>query len=418
MQVKTLLNFVEKHKGFVYDSIKLSTYEGGPCIEVVVRPRQGSKGVCSGCGKPRSGYDSLSPSRRFSFVPLWGIAVYFLYAMRRVDCPDCGVVVEHIPWGCGKRRLTNSYAWFLARWAKRLSWKETAVCFKTSWYVVFSSVEMAVNWGRERIDLSNVISIGIDEIQWQCGHKYLTLVYQIDSGSRRLLWVGESRKAKTLLRFFRWLGKEQTRKLQFISSDLWKPYLKVINKKAAQATHVLDRFHLVQRINKAIDKVRAAEAKKLKAENYEPVLKGARWCLLKREENLTPKQETKLAELLGYNLKSVRAYLLREQLDQLWNYVSPAWAGKFLDQWCTMVMRSKIEPMKDIARSVRKHRELILNWFRAKGEISNGIVEGFNNKAKLTTRKAYGFRSFRGVEVALLHTLGNLPEPELTHRFL
>lgn len=416
MQLKTLLNLVEKHKGFVYETVDWGTYEGKRCIEVLVRPRRGSKAICSGCGKARSGYDTLPP-RRFAFVPLWGIAVFFLYSMRRIDCPRCGITVEQVPWGCGKRRLTNSYAWFLARWARRLSWQETAEAFRTSWYMVFSSVEMAVNWGREHIDVSNVRSIGIDEIQWQLGHRYLTMVYQIDSCSRRLLWVGQGRETRTLLRFFRWLGKEQAGKLEFICSDLWKPYLKVIAKKAAQAVHVLDRFHLIQRINKAIDEVRAGEARKLKADGYEPILKGARWCLLKREENLTEGQSAKLAELLQYNLKAVRAYLLKEQLDQLWTYVSPAWAGKFLDQWCARVMRSRIEPMKRIARSARNHRELILNWFRAKGAISNGIVEGFNNKAKLTTRKAYGFRSFRCAEVALLHTLGALPETKATHQF-
>lgn len=416
MQVKTLLNFVEKHKVFVYESISWGSYDKKGCLEVQVRPRRGSKAVCSGCGKACAGYDTL-PQRKFSFVPLWGIAVFLLYSMRRVDCPRCGVMVEQVPWGCGKRRVTNSYAWFLARWARRLSWKETAEAFHTSWYVVFSSVEMAVEWGRNRVDLSNVCSIGIDEIQWQLGHRYLTLVYQIDSCSRRLLWVGEERKAKTLLKFFRWFPKNQAQKLEFICSDLWKPYLKVIAKKAGQAVHVLDRFHLIQRINRAIDEVRAAEAKKLVADGCEPILKGARWCLLKREENLTDKQSAKLEELLQYNIKSVKAYLLREQLDQLWTYVSPAWAGKFLDQWCTRVMRSRIEPMKKIARSVRKHRELILNWFRAKGEISNGIVEGFNNKAKLTTRKAYGFRTFRAAEIALLHALGSLPEPKFTHEF-
>lgn len=416
MQLKTLLNFVEKHKGFVYDAITLGNYNGQPCLEVQVRHRAGSKAICSGCGKPRSGYDTL-PERWFSFVPLWGIAVFFVYAMRRVECPDCSIVVEQVPWADGKRRITNSYAWFLARWGRRLSWKETADAFHTSWYVVFSSVEMAVNWGRERVDLGSVRSIGVDEIQWQLGHRYLTMVYQIDSCCRRLLWVGQGRETKTLLRFFRWLGKAQAEKLEFICSDLWKPYLKVIAKKAAQAVHVLDRFHLIQRINKAIDEVRAGEAKKLEAEGYEPILKGSRWCLLKREENLTEKQSANLAELLQYNLKAVRAYLLREQLDQLWDYISPTWAGKFLDQWCARVMRSRIEPMKKIARSVQKHRELILNWFRAKGQISNGVVEGFNNKAKLTTRKAYGFRSFRCAEIALLHSLGALPEPKMTHEF-
>lgn len=417
MQVKRLLNFVEKHKGFIYESIKLGTYDGNPCIEVRVRPRRGNKPLCSGCGAKSSGYDSLA-ERRFAYVPLWGIAVFFLYSMRRVNCSCCGIKVEEIPWGSGKRSITNSYAWFLARWAKRLSWKETAEAFRVSWYTVYSSVEMAVEWGRKHVDLSNVRSLGIDEIQWQLGHKYLTLVYQIDSCSKRLLWVGEERKAKTLLRFFRWFGRERSERIEFICSDLWKPYLKVIRKKASGAVNVLDRFHLIQRINRAIDEVRAGEARKLQQDGYEPILKGTRWCLLKREENLTNKQNVKLAELLQYNLKSVRAYLLKGSLDQLWTYTSPFWAGKFLDQWCSQVMRSQIEPMKKIARSIRKNRTLILNWFHAKGQISNGITEGFNNKAKLTTRKAYGFRSFKCAEIALFHTLGNLPEPEFTHRFL
>ena len=416
MELKIVLNRVEKHKGFVYQRVGWAHRNGDRCIEVDIRAREGSKGKCSKCEKPASGYDLLD-QRTFEFVPLWGIAVYFLYAPRRVQCPRCGVRVEKIPWAMGKRPICSSYGWFLARWARRLSWKETAEAFRTSWHTVFTSVQMAVEWGRKRADYSYVRAIGIDEIQWQRGHSYLTLVYQIDASARRLLWVGEQRKAKTLIRFFRWFGTQRSENLQFICSDLWKPYLKVIAKKAANAVHVLDRFHLIQRLNKAIDEVRAAEAKKLQAGGYEPLLKGARWCLLKREENLTQNQESKLRDLLQYNLKAVRAYLLREQFNQLWSYLSPFWAGKFLDQWCTQVMRSRIEPMKKVARSVRKHRTLILNWFRAKGQISNGIVEGFNNKAKLTTRTAYGFRSFKCAEIALLHALGDLPQPQHTHRF-
>lgn len=162
---------------------------------------------------------------------------------------------------------------------------------------------------------------------------------------------------------------------------------------------------------------RWAEAKQLKTDGYQPVLKDSRWCLLKRPENLTDKQTVKLAELLRYNLKSVRCYLLREDFQRFWNYVSPTWAEKFLDQWCTRTMRSKIEPMKKVARSLRQHRPLILNWFRARGTISAGTVEGLNNKAKLTTRKAYGFRTFKAAEIALYHTLGHLPQPEFAHEF-
>ncbi len=113
----------------------------------------------------------------------------------------------------------------------------------------------------------------------------------------------------------------------------------------------------------------------------------------------------------------MRAYLLKEDFQQLWEYASPSWVGKFLDGWCHDVMRSRIEPMKKIAHMCRRHRELILNWFKAKGAISNGVVEGMNNKAKLTIRKSYGFRSPEILEMALLHALGKLPEPKLTNEF-
>jgi transposase len=198
---------------------------------------------------------------------------------------------------------------------------------------------------------------------------------------------------------------------------MWQGYIKVIRKKASHAVHVLDRFHVMQRIGKAINDVRAAEVKQLKADGYEPVLKGARWLLLKRPENLTDKQSVKLNELLQYNLKSIRSHLMKEDFQRLWEYHSPYWAGRFLDEWCTRAMRSKIEPMKKVARSLREKRELILNWFRAGGTISAGIVEGFNNKLKLITRKSYGFRTQQAYETALYHNLGALPEPEFTHDF-
>jgi len=132
---------------------------------------------------------------------------------------------------------------------------------------------------------------------------------------------------------------------------------------------------------------------------------------------LTEKQEAKLKDLLKYNLKSVRAYLLKEDFDGFWKYVSPAWAEKYLKRWCTRVMRSKIEPMKKVAKTFRRHTELILNWFVAKKVFSSGIVEGLNNKVKVTTRKSYGFRTYECIEIALYHVLGNLPDPPSTHRF-
>ena len=193
--------------------------------------------------------------------------------------------------------------------------------------------------------------------------------------------------------------------------------MQLIKQHCTNALNILDRFHVVAKLNVAIDEVRASEARRLVEDGYEPVLKKSRWCLLKRRENLTDKQQVKLRDLLRYNLKSVRAYLLKECFQQFWDYDSPTWAGKFLDQWCMQVMRSRLEPLKKFARTVRNHRELLLNYFRARKAFSSGIIEGLNNKAKVTMRKAYGYRTFKMVELSLYHVLGKLPEPKLTHCF-
>ncbi len=416
MQLKTILNRVQKFKSFVYGSPRWVNALDGVEIEIDIQPRKGSRPVCSGCGGRGPAYDHL-PERRFEFIPLWGIAVFFLYAMRRVDCPRCGVKAETAPWAEGKSPVTKTYAWFLARWAKRMSWSEVAAAFHTSWHKVFCAVEMAVAWGREHVDLGGVTAIGVDEMAWGRGHRYVTVVYQINEGMKRLLWVGRERKTKTLLGFFRWFGKERSARLRFVCSDMWKPYLKVIRKKAGQAINILDRFHIMMHMNKAIDKVRAGEARELKEKGYEPVLKGSRWWFLKRPVNLTVNQVGKLSDVLRYNLRTVRSYLMKEEFQFFWEYKSAWWAGRFLDQWCARAMRSRIEPMKYVARMLRRHRPLILNWFRAKKEFSSGVVEGLNNKAKLTTKKAYGFGTFKMLEIALYHTLANLPEPDFTHEF-
>ena len=416
MQLKTILNHCHKFKSFVYDKESFIDINGESHLEVTVIPRRNSSAICSCCSRPAALYDQLA-ERRFEFIPLWGYRVFLRYRMRRVDCRDCGVKVEQVPWARGKQELTHTYQQFLAHWAKKLSWKEVAVSFRTSWEKVFRSVETIVGWGLEHRDLSAVTAIGVDEIAWRNGHKYLTLVYQIDEGNTRLLWIGQERTIKTLLRFFHFFGKDRSQKLKYVCSDMWRAYIKVIEKKAGGALHILDRFHIVAKLNKAIDEVRAGEVKKMQKEGYEPLLKNSRWCLLKRQENLTEKQEVKLNDLLQYNLKSVRAYLLKEDFNGFWEYVSPAWAEKFVDRWCTRVMRSKIEPMKKVAKTIRNHKPLILNWFKAKKAFSSGVVEGLNNKAKVTTRNSYGFRTFRCAEIALYHALGNLPTPPMTHRF-
>ena len=416
MLIKTILNKIEKFKSFVYGKIRLENIGGVEALVVELKPRENAKGVCTKCGKRIPTYDTQA-SRLFEYVPFWGIPVYFRYSPRRTDCRTDGVLVEMMPWAEGKEHMTKTYMIFLARWARRISWKETAEIFGTSWNSVLRAVQYVVEYGLAHRILDNIRQIGIDEIQVFLGHKYLTLVYQIDKGMKRLLWCGPDRRVKTLLKFFHEFGPEKSSLLEYVSSDMWAPYLKVIKKKAPKALNILDRFHIMKKFNEAIDEVRREEVRSLKAKGLDAVLTHARWVLLKKTVNLTEKQVVKLGELLKSNLVSVKAYLMREEFQRFWEYKTPAWANKFLEDWADRTMRTKIGPMKKVAEMLRRHKELILNWFKAGGKISNGAVEGLNNKAKLTMRKAYGFKSVDNLKTALYHTMGNLPEPKSTHKF-
>jgi transposase len=422
-QIKTILNAIQHFPGFVFRDIRLRRRRNGwpKCIEITVESHGGIPARCSRCRRTCPGYDRL-PVREWLFVPLWGIAVWFLYGARRVECPEDGIVVEYIPWSEGKRPVTVAMMCFLARWARRLSWRETARAFQTSWQCVYRSVEWFVQWGLAHRKLEKVWSIGVDEIHWskrQGADNFLTVIYQIDSHCRRLLWVGKRRTQATLRRGLAALGAEVVQGLRFVCSDMWRPYLSVIAAKASQALHVLDRFHITMHLNHALDQVRRAETGRLRAlaSAQAAHLKDMRWKLLRKGSRVRGKARRQLNALVSSKLATARAWILKETFEHLWSYRSLTWARYFLDYWTWRALRSRIEPMMKVARMLRAHRELLLNWFRAKGEISSGAVEGLNNKIRVVTRRSYGFRTYDAMEIALYHTLGRLPEPELTHRF-
>jgi len=276
------------------------------------------------------------------------------------------VVIEHLPWSQGKRPVTLAMMVFLARWARRLSWRETAQTFATSWECVYRSVAWFVQWGLAHRQLEGVEAIGVD----------------------------------------------------FVCSDMWRPYLNVIAAQAGHALHVLDRFHITAHLNQAVDQVRRAESGRLRGRPLAQRLKQMRWKLLRRGARVRGAAKRKLYGLLRSKLATGRAWMLKETFQDFWRYRSLTWARAFLEVWCGRALRSRLAPMQKVARMLRSHEELILNWFKAKGEISNGPVEGLNNKIRVVTRRSYGFRTYAAMEIALYHTLGRLPEPEeFTHRF-
>lgn len=228
MLIKTGLNRLYRFKSFVYGECRLVEGERGLELEVTIEARRNGRTVCSGCGYAGAGCYDRRPARRYEFVPLWGLRVFFVYAPRRVNCPGCGITIERVPWAEGKNQATIQYKLFLSHWARKLSWQEVANEFRTTWQQVFRAIEYVVQWGLEHRDLSGVTAIGIDEILTNRGHHYGTLVYQIDAHCRRLLWVGKDRTAKTLLRFFRIFGRERSSNIQYVCSDMWEAYLKKV----------------------------------------------------------------------------------------------------------------------------------------------------------------------------------------------
>ncbi|KAF0152508.1 MAG: transposase [Ignavibacteria bacterium] len=416
MLVKTILNNIEKHKSFVYGKTYFEILDSEKVVVVELKSRSNSKGKCHECGKSCGTYDT-QPARNYEYVPFWNIPVYFRYAPRRVYCRQHGIHIEQLPWAEGKEHLTTSYKSFLASWAKRLSWKEVAAVFNTSWESVYRAIKWVVDYGLEHRDWDDVTQIGVDELAVFKGYKYLTCVYQLNKDRRRLLWCGMEHTEQTLLQFFKDFGEERIARLQYVMSDMWRPYLNVIKRKAINALNILDRFHIMKKFNEAIDAIRRQEVEKLEKQDKENVLTNGRWLLLKKAANLTQKQTVRLKQLLQINLSSVKAYLMREDFQRFWTYNSAIWANKFLKDWTTRAMRSKLKPMKKVAKMLRRHKELILNWFHARGELSSGPIEGLNNKAKLAIKKAYGFRTLNCLQIALYHQLGKLEEPPVTHRF-
>ena len=301
LEVKTLLNRIQRFVGFIYHSIRLRGTGDSQRIEVKIKPHQGIRAKCSTCLRACPGYDVLA-ERSWLFVPLWGITVHFFYPPRRVECPEHGVGVESIPWSQGKRTVTIAMMGFLARWARRLSWRETARAFQTSWESVYHSVQWFVAWGLAHRQLEAVHSLGIDEIHWGKGKgpdKFLTVIYQIDQHCRRLLWVGPRRTQATLRKGLAALGPAVIGGLRFVCSDMWKPYLNVIAAQVGHALHVLDRFHITMHLNQAVDQVRRGERTRLGEAPLAVRLKKMRWTLLRRGSRVRGNARNKLNALLS-----------------------------------------------------------------------------------------------------------------------
>lgn len=317
------------------------------------------------------------------------------------------MVVEHLPWSEGKRPVTLTMMCWLARWARRLSWRETARAVHTRWECGYRSGEWFVQWGLAPRQLEGVPALGGDEIPGGPGQRaenFLTVSYPIDRHCRRLLWVGRRRTQAPWRRGLAALGAEGVGGLRFVCRDMWKAYLKVLAAQAGPALRGLDRFHLTLHLNPAVDAVRRAESGRWRGRPLAQQLKPRRWKRRRRGNRVRGRAQQRLCGRRRAGLATGRAWRLQETFRDFWRDRALSWARAFLSGGTERALRSRSEPMRKVARRLRSPEERILNGFRAQGEISAGAVEGRHNKIRVVTRRSYGFRTYEAMEIALYPT--------------
>jgi transposase len=384
----------------------------GENIVINLEVKKRRKLPCSRCGRRAKLYDKTK-IREWIHVPLWGISVFIRYIPRRVQCPECGIRVEKYPWAEGKSPLTTAQINILARWCQLLPIETVANMYGLHWNVVYAAVNRAVAYGLERREISGVLYIGIDELSRKRGQRYLTNVYDLEK--KILLWSGKDRTEETLRAFFRQCSKDVLANIKGVCCDMWAPYEHVVREFVPHAIFVFDRFHIVQHLSKAIDKVRAEENRELLKEKS-PLLEKSRYIFLKNPENLTEKQEIRLSELIKINLKTIRCYLLKEEFRGLWECRTKEEAASFIKSWFWRATHSRLKPLRDFAWRVKRHIDGILAWFDL--PLSNGVVEALNNTAKTISHRSHGFRVHTTFSTLMLLCMGGLQLPETNHRFL
>ena len=367
--------------------------------------------VCSKCNTRQRVRDRLK-ERVWKHVPLWNIPVYLHYRPCRVQCPSCGTVVEKIPWGHGKSRLTFPLILAMATWAKQLPMGVVAKMYKVCWTAVYSAVKQMVSYGLACRDKSGVFILGIDELSRKKGHVYLTNIY--DLLNKRLLASFEGRAEDSLIAFFREWGKDNLSNIMAVCCDMWAPYIRAIRDHLPNALLVFDKFHIVRHLLMAVNEVRKEEQAALKKTHPE-LLTKTKYLFLKNPWNLKQYEDIRLGDLVKKRLKSFRSYVLKEHFRDFWNCSTRTDADRFLKQWFWWATHSRLAPMRDFAWMLRKHEAGVLAYFDAR--ISNGMVEAMNNNAKAISHRARGYRSAKTFSTLMLHCMGGLKMPYFVHRF-
>jgi transposase len=362
---------------------------------------------CGVCRQRCRNVHSVRKAREWRDLSMRKLPLKLRYRPRRVECPRCGLRVEDFPWAEPWARVTTALSNAVARLARELSWQGTARQYGLNWKSVATIVKRAVQYGLRHRKRPPVHVIGIDEVSRRKGQVYLTVVYDLER--RVLLWVGDERTEEAVKPFFtKEMGPRRCRTLQVVCMDMWAAYANLVREHAPNAQILFDRFHIVKHLNEAVDAVRRDLWRRLTAKER-TTFKGTRWLLLKNPWNLTGNQKERLSTLVQWNTPLVRAWYLKEAFQLFWTYKQPWRAKQHLTKWINSAMRSKLQPFKKFAQMLRSHLDGILAWTKAR--VSNGAVEGMNNKIKSISHRSFGFRTAENFIAAIYHCCAQLPLP-------
>lgn len=378
-------------------------------LVVSVRLRRRAKLRCGLCGVVAPGYDRGDGRREWRAMDVGEVEAFLEGEAPRVSCPEHGVTVAQVPWARHTSRQTRWFEDQVAWLATHTSKTAVTELMRIAWRTVGSVVARVVAEGRAQRDpFDGLVRIGIDEISYKKGHRYLMVVVDHDSG--RLVWAAAGHDKATLGRFFDLLGDERCQQVRLVSADAMEWIGDVVRERCKTATLCVDPFHVVKWATEALDDIRRQvwnDARKDGQKALAKDLKGARFALWKNPEDLTARQGAKLAWIARTNRRLYRAYLLKEQLRQVF-YIKGQAAVILLDRWLAWASRSQLPAFVDLARRIRKNRAGIVAALTEK--LSNALVESTNTKLRVLTRMAYGFKEPEHlIALALLDRGGYCP---------
>lgn len=351
---------------------------------------------CSGCGHNCAGYDRLK-GRRWRHLDLAGMRWYLRYDTRRVDCPRCGVVVEHVPWGDVGSWFTRPFEDQVGYLAQRCDKTTVRKLMRVAWATVGDIIQRVVKRHQRGDLLDGLTHIGVDELSYRRHHEYVTVV--VDHDTQRIVWAKRGKNAATLKAFFDELGTDRVAKLEAVTIDMSAAYIKAVTEASPQAQIIFDRFHVQRLAHDALDQVRRAEAREADTVEDRKAIKGTRWPLLRRAWNLRDLEICKLSTLTRANRRLFRAYLLKESLAGILDRRQVHVARRKLDEWIGWAFRSQLAPFRRLAATIRNHKDGIIAYVRSR--LSNGRTEALNGKARTITRRSYGLHSASAL-IALL----------------